>query len=357
MKKIKLAIDAKELAKEHIGSLGFVLLELFKYLDKYDLVLLSDINLPEKYIPNNAVVVARNQAYLHGKDLVKYGSWIRKKCIEQRVDCYFQINHFSLFKMKDIKQIVVIHDLYPLEGIEKYRLSKKVFYAVALAITLVNADSIFTVSNFTKRRLEHFFWRSQKVKVDYNGVTFPHTESDFKIIDGKFLLLLGRVSYWKGTISTAKFFDRYFKNSKYKLVIAGQAENKCVATDMRKLTENKNIVWLDYVDNNTKAWLLRNATLFLYPSRYDGFGLPPLEAAIVKTPVLMNDIAVLREVTQNAGNYIDFYGDENNLYKKMMDLLLQNDTSKTDQLYEIASSYTWEKYAMKIVNEIEKLCE
>ena len=357
MKKITVAVDAKELAKKNIGSLGMILLELIpRLLLKFDVLLLSDIDIPTHYVPDGVQTAIRNVPYSGGADLVKYQYWMKKICEKNHVDWFYQINHFSLFKMKRVKQIVVVHDLYPLEEIEHKTLSSKMTYWMSLFFTMINADAIFTVSEFTKSRLSHFFWKSKKVQVNYNGIAPLQKSKSENIVDGKFFLMLGRVSYWKGTFQVAEIFSKYFANSEYKLIIAGQAQNGEDAQKMRSISDScHNIVWMDYVDDSTRDWLLQNADLFLYASRYDGFGKPPLEAALAYTPVLINDIPVLREVTKNKGTYVDFYGPLEKTCSTIINTVNNRDDKQLKQLQEIARSYTWDDFANKTIDVIQSV--
>lgn len=354
--KIVIAIDAKEIAKPKIGSLGFILLELIPRLKEYELLLLSDVAIPKYFIPSNAKAVIRNISYTGGSDLVKYQYWIKRQCAKNNVSYYFQINHFVLFKMKGVKQIAVVHDLYSLEKFEKKTIWTKATYWISIFLTIINSETIFTVSEFSKKRLEHFFWKSKKVKVNYNGITVAQTSDKSNVVDGKFMLMLGRVSYWKGTLRIAKFFEEYFKDSEYKLIIAGQAHTEEDSIELKRIISRvNNIIWLDYVDNETRDWLLQNAELFLYASRYDGFGLPPLEAAMARTKVLMNDIPVLREVTQNQGNYVDFYSNDTALYEAIYSTVRNNDSEQIERMYKVAKSYTWDSYTNKIKKEFNSI--
>ena len=354
----KIAIDAKELAKEKLLSLGYILLKLIKYLKDYDLILLSDSKLPDEYIPDNAIAVYREKKYSGGVDLFRYQKWMKKKMKEYKADIYFQINHFSVIRTRGIKQIVIVHDLYPLERIEKHSLPVRIAYRISMIGTLINADKILTVSNFTKKRLEHFFWKSAKIEVNYNGIEEPADICDvdsFACVEEPFCLMLGRVNYYKGTIRMAEIFDKYMSGCGYKLVIAGQATTDEEALRLNKMTaRNNDIIWLNYVDNNTKEWLIRNCSLFIYASRYDGFGLPPLEAAIRKKKAVINDIEVLREISKGKGNYIDFSAEGKMVADALQDALEKNDAEQIDELYEIAKSYTWDRFANKVISAFEE---
>ena len=354
-RKITVAIDAKELAKKNIGSLGMILLELIpRLLPRFNLLLLSDVEIPSYYLHSGIQTAIRQIPYCGGFDLVKYQYWMKTECEKYKVDWFYQINHFALFRMKGIKQVVVIHDMYPLEEIEHKTLLNRATYWTSIFLTLINSDIIFTVSKFKKERLSHFFWKSKKVRVNYNGIAPIQKVKFEKNVYGKYFLMLGRVSYWKGTFQVAEFFMNYFKNSDYKLVIAGQAQNGIDACEMKKITDKcKNIIWLDYVDDLKRDWLLENADLFLYASRYDGFGKPPLEAALVKTPVLINDIPVLREVTKNKGRYIDFYGNQKEIYNTIIDMMSNKNTKQLEELQKIAQDYEWDKHISETIDVID----
>lgn len=356
MRKI-VAIDAKELADEHLKSLGYILLEVIPSLKEYELVLLSDVDIPNKYIPHNATVVTRGEKYKGGFDLFKYQLWMKHQMIRYHADCYYQINHFSVVPTKGIKQIVVVHDLYPLEKIERYSFIQRLTYRISMIGTMINANKIFTVSNFTKRRLEHYFWKSDKIEVNYDGVDDPpHIDNleKYSCVEDPFCLMLGRVNHFKGTMRVVTLFDKYLSDCGYKLVIAGQAQSEDVISQMKEITErNHNIIWLNYVDNNTKEWLLRNCSLMIYASRYDGFGIPPLEAAIRRKKVILNDIEVLREISKNTANYIDFNTEDEMVVKAIKDSLSDNDEKKKDEMYEIAKQYTWKQFVDKTIKAIE----
>lgn len=357
MKK-KVAIDAKEFTKKNIGSFGYSLIELFNNLRDYDLLLLSDGDIPSQYVPDNAKVIIRGKKYTGGLDLFMYQRWMKKVMIREKVDCYYQINHFSVVRTKGIKQIVIVHDLYTLDNIEKKTTRQKIVYRLSLFLTMLNADKIFVVSEFTKKRLEHHFWKSPKVEVNYNGISEPLAIPDldsYACVDGPFCLMLGRVNYFKGTLRVVELFDRYLSDSGYKLVLAGEAKSNDVADQMTVITSrNPNIVWLDYVNDNTKEWLLRNCTLFIYAANYDGFGHPPLEAAIRKKNMLISDIEILREVTKGRGNYVNFKADDQVVVAKIIDAIENDNTSQIEELYDVAKSYSWKSFADKIIGVIEE---
>ena len=150
-------------------------------------------------------------------------------------------------------------------------------------------------------------------------------------------------------------FSKYFANTEYKLVLAGIAEDPDVERTVREYCDKyPNIILMGYITNEERENLYHFAQMLLYASRYDGFGMPPLEAALRGTKCLMNDIPVLREVTQNAGYYIDYYADEKAVADKIMEVMADDDRV-TKKMEAIARSYTVNRFVQQIYDEAEEL--
>lgn len=356
--KIVVGVDCRELTRKNIGSLGFILLYLLSDLKEYRLILLSDVELKAEYIPSNAVAINRGMECTGGGDLVKYQMWMKKKLRENKADVMFQINHYALIPIKGIKQITVVHDLYPIEGFEKTSVLYKLMYRLSLAATMINSDIIFTVSEFSKNRLEKFFWKSKKIRVNYNGIDEPQKEIGALPVEKGYFLMLGRVCYWKRTIEFAELFSKYLSPKGYRLVIAGMCDSEEIASRMRQITDtDENVDWLNYVSNEVREALMQNAAMFVYPTRYDGFGLPPLELAKRKIPVIMSDIPVLREVTQNKGVYIDFDEDDAKIANEVINAYENYSDDVIEAMYNVAQSYTWKSNISKVKECINELCK
>ncbi len=352
-----IAIDARELARKHLRSHGLILQSLLLYLVEYRIILFSDVPILREHIPENAINISRNKQCNGGFDLFKYQLWIKHEIISRNIRILYQINHFALLPIKDVRQIVVVHDLYCLENIEKYSWKNKAIYWISLCATMINAHTIFTVSDFTRKRLEHFFWKCPKIKVNYNGLERCHIDiSSIKsFINEPYILVLGRVCYWKGTLNFVRLYNDYLKDCGYKLIVAGQAENEKVKAKLSQyVRQNPDIIYTDYVDASTKEWLMQHCDLFIYASRYDGFGLPPLELALRKKKILMNDIPVLREVTRSKGNYIDFYHSDEDVATRIKNLLSSNSCEQIEEMYRVALTYTWKDNVQMLKSVIEK---
>ena len=351
----RVAIDCRELTREKLRSIGIILERMMADSPYEDLVLFSDVPLKRKYLCRQFENVVYGKVNGGGMDVVKYQYWMKKQCETLRISAFYQVNHYSLFKMKGTRIVTTIHDLFPLEGIDSYSKAYQLLFRIFIRRTLRNSDVVTTVSRFTYDNIQKKFGKYDNVVVVPNGIDRPATPAadEKPYIDGKYLLMLGRVCKWKGVSRLLDIYISELSDSGLKLVIAGEATEQTVKEHVLKCCrENPNIIWLDYVSDALKSNLYKNAAVLCYPSVYDGFGLPPLEAACYGTKCLMNDIPVLREVTKGKGYYVDYYGDG-----KAADAILRvidDDNTVTEAVKRVAMSYSWHDWAEKIYSLLRK---
>jgi len=116
------------------------------------------------------------------------------------------------------------------------------------------------------------------------------------------------------------------------------------------------VVFLDRVTDRNLAALYANATVFVYPSIYEGFGFPPLEAMVCKTPVIVSNVASLPEICGDAALYCDPL-DVDSIAVKIVELLgdkrLQDELRKRG--LERAREFTWQKAAAELVNVFDEV--
>ncbi len=127
-------------------------------------------------------------------------------------------------------------------------------------------------------------------------------------IDGPFLLYLGAIDSRKGIFDILKAFELIKqKNSEIKLVLAGgmnAAEESLIYQKIGLYNACEDILFTGFVDDKTKRVLLSSAEVFLFPSEYEGFGIPILEAMACGTPVITTNVSSLPEVGGNAAMYV-----------------------------------------------------
>lgn len=243
------------------------------------------------------------------------------------VDVFFMPNmNFAAFS-KYVKLIVTVHDLsfewFPETFSWKQRLWH---YMVNLRGLLRRADMIVTVSRSTADDIiDRYHIIPHKVYAILSGVNpsfHPLDRNDIQLIEVqkkyqlpyRFILSLGTLEPRKNLVSLVRAYETFHQTAvgemvKYELVIAGTPGWKCeeFLEIVRQSPVRHHIHLLGFVDEADKAALYTLSSVFVYPSFYEGFGFPPLEALVCGVPVIASHSASLPEVVGKAGILIDPY--------------------------------------------------
>lgn len=223
------------------------------------------------------------------------------------------------------KKVVTVHDLAFREYPETVRGRTMLMLKRHLKQSIRRADAVIAVSEFTKQEiLKYYDIPEEAVYVVPNGIdiTQYHTGyGDEEIgqikkkygIGKEYFLYLGTIEPRKnlsGLIRAYRiFYDRVRKNGRDvpQLVLAGGKGWMYDDTfrTAEELFSGNEILFTGYVDDEEKAPLMNGASIFCFPSFYEGFGMPPIEAMACGTPVLTSDSSSLAEVTGDAALQTD----------------------------------------------------
>lgn len=213
---------------------------------------------------------------------------------------------------------VTIHDLtyiyYP-EFIEKKNLShlKKV-----IPLSIKRADYIITVSETVKKELVHEFGINARKcivthvppdKIYYKKQTISQNLTKrYGIPNSDYILFVGNLEPRKNLVCLIEAYKKLPQDikSKHKLVIAGsKGWNLQPLTNQLSREDFKNIILTGFVDKKDMPTLYKMASIFVFPSLYEGFGIPILESMLSGTAVIASDIPVLRETGGEASIYFE----------------------------------------------------
>ena len=218
--------------------------------------------------------------------------------------------------------VVTIHDIsfehYPQFFSPRDRLILKTL----VPLSARRAARIITVSQHAKREIvARYGIPAEKIAVTYEAAgeqfrpitdvaTLQSVRTKYGIGKGPFVLALGNLQPRKNIGRLVEAFARLERTStdvKPKLVIAGKAQwrESEVYRAVRQAGIEESVVFPGYVDDADLPALYGAATAFVYPSLYEGFGLPPLEAMACGTPVICSDAASLPEVVSDAALMVD----------------------------------------------------
>ena len=318
---MRVAIDARKL---HDFGIGTYTRNLLRHLARQDqdseYILLchpSDIGVAAEFGPNFRAVLEPSPNYSIREQF--HVPWVLHR---ERPDV-FHAPHYVLPPATTCRSVVTIHDCIHLM-FPQY-LPNRAAYAYARAsmwLAARRSNRILTVSEASKRDIMHFLnVDADKIVVVYNSIDerFRRTPAEADIarvreryqLQQRFVLYVGNSKPHKTLVrlieASALLRRRGFDD--LKLLIIGDEISKLPALRRAVHTHklHKHVRFLGYLPDETLSILYRLASVFVFPSLYEGFGLPPLEAMACGTPVVTSNVSSMPEVAGDAAVLVDPY--------------------------------------------------
>lgn len=254
-------------------------------------------------------------------------------------------------------QIVTIHDLAFLHNPMWFSFAFRAFYKFLIPVIAKKAKHIVTVSEFSKSEIsEKLGIPPGKISVVYNSVPSSFKEQIKKDEHEDYALAVGSLDPRKNLSTLIKAFDS-IKGTNLKLFVIGSTNSKIFRNELPDF-DKKKILFLGRVSDEELASLYANAKMFIYPTLYEGFGIPNIEAMYFSTAVITSDIPVTREVCKDAAYYVNPL-DPNAIQQAV--LTLENDEALLRSLSTkgkgVSHYYTWEKAGIKISEIIKHVLQ
>jgi glycosyltransferase involved in cell wall biosynthesis len=321
---LKIAIDARKLRDYGIGTYVRNLLRHLSRIDhETEYVLLccpSDYPLVEELGENFRLVAEPAPAYSL-REQFRVPMDLRREGVD-----LFHAPHYVLPPLTPCRSVVTIHDCIHLR-FPQY-LPHKLGYAYArgsLWFATHRSSRIMTVSEASKRDIQRYF-RVPDAKIDviHNAIDerFGRMPTDDEIarvreryqLNDPFVLYAGNIKPHKNLERLIEAFHmlRRGELEHVKLLIIGDEISKyaTLRRAVHRYKLHKHVRFFGFVPDQTLAVLYRLAAVFVFPSLYEGFGLPPLEAMASGTPVVTSNVSSLPEVVGEAALLVDPYEPE-----------------------------------------------
>jgi len=281
-------------------------------------------------------------------------------------------NLFSMPRMLPCPYVMTVHDM--LEHMSRDRQQNSFWRSMHFQMTkrvLAGATRIFAVSNFTRNEIEKLFEiPSDRVEVVYNAIDerFLHghaSAADRDLIARRyqvtypFLLYAGRISAHKNVVRMNEAFsalktelERDQAYPDLKLIIIGDdlSGNPDLRRTVVRSGVQHDVRFLGFVPIEVLRIFYDEAKIFVFPSLYEGFGLPPLEAMVHGTPVVTSNVSSLPEVVGNAAvlvNPENVFEIMRALRRVLMDRALRD--RMKERGYQQAARFSWETSVRRIL--------
>jgi glycosyltransferase involved in cell wall biosynthesis len=360
---MRIAIDARKLHDFGIGTYVQNLLRQLARLDAgSEYVLLcrpDDRDTLNALGPNFRTIVDSSSPYS-----VREQVSIPTRLTKERVDVYHS-PHYVLPPLVRCPSVVTIHDCIHLR-FPQYLPNRLAFaYAKTFMWWAAHRSArVLTVSEASKRDILHYFnIPEQKVTVIHNGLDerlrVPPPEAEMTRVrerfqlNEQFVLYAGNVKPHKNVERLIDAFHVLHTNGfpHLKLLIIGSDISKyaMLRRAIHKYDLHKYVRFLGFVSDETLAALYRLAAVFVFPSLYEGFGFPPLEAMAAGTPVVASNLSSLPEVLGDAAMLVDPY-DANAIAEAIRRVLVDDDLRRDLSRRGLAKvqAYSWEEAARQV---------
>lgn len=315
----------------------------------FDNVVLKDLRLPNRALFATA-------CYLNEPKIDK---------VLGQINTYFNPHFFPAPVSKGVKKVVTFHDLSFCHYPEFFSLKKRLWqrFLMNAEKEAKTADLIIADSASTKADLINVYGlKEQQIRVVYPGLELANSQKKDKSeikrkygLPDDFVLYFGTIEPRKNLIGLIKAFDlvkEEINQPQLKLVLAGARGWLCkkIFEEAKKAKYRNNLVFTGFVKEQDKPLLYSLARLFVYPSFFEGFGFPPLEAMAAGIPTIVSYASSLPEVVGEAAIMIDPYNIDE-LAWAMKEVLLDERLQKSlkQKGLKRAKEFSWEKCARQVL--------
>lgn len=277
--------------------------------------------------------------------------------------CLFWSPHYNIPLLYSGKLLVTVHDVFHL-AMPQYvgGLHKRLYAKAMFGVLRRKASAIVCVSHFTAQELQKFTGtNSDKIFEVHNGVNAGGIiiESLTKPLNRSYLLYVGNVKPHKNLMGLLNAFELIMNKIPHDLVVVGKKDG-FITGDREVMNKASRLVdrvhFTGVVTENVLQQYYAHAEALVFPSFYEGFGLPPLEAMALGCPVIVSDAASLPEVCGDAALYCDPYNSVD-IAEKILCLIsdpgLQTELRRKG--IEQIRQYSWEKCIVKTCKIISNI--
>ncbi len=337
--------------------------KIFKKLNKCKFYVYEaeNVNISEWFENNDNIFFIKTNIPSYG-GLTKYFKSIKywyfnKKNIQVDI---FETFHLPVYKNTSIN-LLTVHDLRPFQS---NNLLFKILFFLVLKVSLKRSKRIITVSNYIKNLLSKYE-KADKIYTVYNGLLI-HNDLEYskKIINKlkikkKFILSVGHFEKRKNYVNLIKAFsNNYYLKENYELVIVGNDNGykDIIIKLIKTLKMQKKIRLISNLSDTELKYIYQKSQLFVFPSFYEGFGIPLIEAMFYQLPIATSNLEVLKEISEykvsyfDPKNILDISNKIENLIKSKQDQNKQIDNYKN-----ILKKFDYNKIANQIVNIYESV--
>lgn len=362
---MKITIDFRM----HMASgIGVYIRNIVPFLvDDYQLTLLGDVDEIQKYDFSDKVnIIGFNSNIYSLREQIEF-------IIKVKPCDIFWSPHYNvpLVPVRARHRIVTIHDVFHLAYAKDLSPLKKLYSNLLLKVAVKKSDLIMTVSFFSKDEIKKYLAPPLDIEVVPCAVDFniynskklsSGSQAELRHLYGlpdKFILYVGNVKPHKNLIGLLKALSNH---PEYNLVVVGKKDGFITGdSSIKPLLDSfpelkRRVYFTGFVRDDDLPAIYKMAEMFVFPSLYEGFGIPPLEAQASGCPVLSSSLASMPEVLKDSVLYFDAHN-----YLDIAEKIFRLDQDPDLKLSLIKNGennvkrFDWKRSAKEIISFIERL--
>lgn len=381
-KKLKIFIDGEVLVHPHFSGIGHYVLELLREVDNIvDARPEIEITLGAHYkeIPRLKSYGFRNFKYRKSPFSIRINNAMKIRNITFYYDMLFGkkiylFPNFTTWPLLKSKCVPIIYDL-SYERFPQYAdPPNQRFLSTNVRRATERADRIITISEYSKKEIKTYYKPRKKIDVLYPGTDqtlffrWPENRiSQVKAaygIHGKYIIYIGNIEPRKNLIALLKAYEKLpaKMRKEYSLLLVGLTgwKSESIFKKIEELRMAGNHIQLPaaYVQDHDRAAIISGASLLVYPSKYEGFGIPPVEAMACGVPVISSNNSSLPEAVGKAAKKVPANNSEK--LSQTIQLVLGDPDLQKQMIkngFEQVDKFSWHQSAKKLLDIMEEVNE
>jgi glycosyltransferase involved in cell wall biosynthesis len=276
-----------------------------------------------------------------------------------KLDGLINTNYFTPWRLLlKTNSVTIIYDLNYLHFPDLFSWQKKLWLYWMHQLTLANANHTVIISDFVRQDIKQSYRSKRNIKVIYTPILWDRLDSQVcdqqnivgdqtfqgnELVDHCFILAVANHYQHKNLATLVKAFAKIPASfNQVRLVLVGQLPESLVGMrrdrcdDIRQLVKelglDSRVYITGYISDRELAWYYHHAYLFAFPSLFEGFGMPPVEAMGMGLPVLTTRCTAIPEVTMQRAVYVENPLDVDEWRDRLTDMLNHRDQYLPDQL-------------------------
>lgn len=273
--------------------------------------------------------------------------------------------NFPIFSFRQRISVVFFPDVNHLAMGQSLSFSKRLYAKIMFNLASLRAHSIITISNFSKNEIiKYLRIQPKEILVAKCGVDRLKLDDSINIqLDKPYFLFVGNVKPHKNLYNALLAFEIILDridNIKFCIVgrrdgfLTGDNSISHLVNSSEKLREN--VIFTGHINDKELAFFYKNANALFFPSMYEGFGLPPLEAMSMGCPVLGSNSSSIPEICGEAAVYCD-PNDVKDMSEKLGEIFGNSElrAKLIERGYRKVQEYSWDTFNKTVTSHLSKI--